>query len=513
MSKDIRPLVSTSCALYAERFLDFADDYKERERLQIAKLVLGYILFVGVLCTLRLFFCNQTLGWDEAEQIVFAQQFTAGYPAQPPLYSWLQYFVFQWLGTNMLSLSVLKFSLLFACLYYYHQICRLYCKDRLLSYCATFSWALIPTISVDLLPHRTHSILALLAACLTWYWLVRPSQLAKIQWYLVLGVIVGVGFLSKFNYFLFLTFLLISLSSIKEYRRNFLPAYSLFTLVVALVITTPYWLWLINNTTAGFSATSKLFPSNLNRWYGLVHLLEALFFFTIPFAIIILFFPFKRQSFVDKKTSLLLGYHFVALPLLFVIAMLGGANDVKPHWVLILFFLSPLAFFSFIDQANYSTSKAKQYIKLCCCVEVLILGIWIIHKPSLADFPVQAFADQIKQEKRDIAVLASDSHWLLGSMMLKLSIPKGVLFDETKTPFVPADNLLMIWRETRSLDWLANKILPNTPSCFVKPMLDGQTVIAEYVYCNDKGETSYLNKSEPYCPRVQYAAAISLISS
>jgi 4-amino-4-deoxy-L-arabinose transferase-like glycosyltransferase len=454
---------------------------------QLSKLVLGYVLFVGVFCTLRVFFCNQTLGWDEAEQVVFAQELTGGYLVQPPLYSWLQYLVFQCLGVNLFSLSVLKFSLLFACFYCYHQICRLYCKDKLLSYSATLSWFLIPTISIDLLPHRTHSILALLAACLTWYWLVRPSRLAKNQWYIGLGVIVGIGFLSKFNYLLFLIFLLISLSSIKEYRRDLLQAHSLLSFVVALLIASPYWFWLINNTAPGFYGTSKLFPSDMSLWDGLIHLFKAIFFFIIPFFFLILFFPFKRQSLVDKKTKLLQRYHFIAIPLLVIIAMLGGINDIKPHWVLILLFLSPLAFFSFIDEANYSADKAKRFIKLCFFAGILLIGIWIIHQPRLARFPLQAFAEKIKQEKQDIVVLASDSLWLLGCLMFKLSIPKGILLHPTTPTILSSENLLIAWRETRSLAWLENKVFPNRPNCSVKSMLNGQqTVIAEYAYCTNR---------------------------
>ncbi|WP_019217369.1 hypothetical protein [Legionella tunisiensis] len=38
------------------------------------------------------FLRGNLLELDEAEQVIVAQQLLPGYPDQPPLYSWLQYF-------------------------------------------------------------------------------------------------------------------------------------------------------------------------------------------------------------------------------------------------------------------------------------------------------------------------------------------------------------------------------------------------------------------------------------
>ena len=55
---------------------------------------------------------SDALELDEAEQALWTQQLAAGYGTQPPLYTWLQWAVFQVAGVSVLSLSLLKNTLL-----------------------------------------------------------------------------------------------------------------------------------------------------------------------------------------------------------------------------------------------------------------------------------------------------------------------------------------------------------------------------------------------------------------
>src|SRR5262245_21622617 len=55
---------------------------------------------------------SDALELDEAEQTLWTQQLHAGYGAQPPLYTWLQWGVFQLFGVSVFSLALLKNLLL-----------------------------------------------------------------------------------------------------------------------------------------------------------------------------------------------------------------------------------------------------------------------------------------------------------------------------------------------------------------------------------------------------------------
>lgn len=417
-----------------------------------------FLLFAGFLLFARLFLCNGALGYDEAEQLIYAQHFSAGYPSQPPLYTWLQYITLKCFGVNLFSAALLKYSLLFAAIYVYYLICRLHCKNSLLVWCATLSWALIPPISYDFLPHKTHVILALLAACLTWYWLIKPSQLPKFIWYAVLGVIFGVGLLSKFNYVLFLAVLIITALSIKKYRDKIFNPLIILTVVIALLLSGAYFLWLINHPKVGLYTSYKLSMPGKGQWDGIVHLIEATLYFALPLILIKFFFPLSRaNATLSQPNQLLWRYHLIVLPFLLIFIVSAGIHDVKAHWVLPLLFLSPLWLISMVNSKTYSISYAKRYIGLCLTVQAGLLCIWIGRTPSFASIPIKQFITNIKAEQQPVTVIVSDSYQLLASIMFNLPETQGILIHPINdTVALPTGKLLFAWVGTKLPGWVNN---------------------------------------------------------
>jgi len=56
---------------------------------------------------------NDSIQVDDREQILVAQDLLLGYDMpQPPLYSWLAYFIFKVFGANLYALTLLKYSLI-----------------------------------------------------------------------------------------------------------------------------------------------------------------------------------------------------------------------------------------------------------------------------------------------------------------------------------------------------------------------------------------------------------------
>lgn len=68
----------------------------------------GYFL---VQVAIRLAF-GPALELDEAEAFFYARHLSIGYSAQPPLYFWLQWGLFQVVGEGLLALALLKAMLL-----------------------------------------------------------------------------------------------------------------------------------------------------------------------------------------------------------------------------------------------------------------------------------------------------------------------------------------------------------------------------------------------------------------
>lgn len=418
--------------------------------------LLYFSMFAGLLILARLFLCNSTLGLDEAEQIVFAQKLSAGYPSQPPLYTWLQYVIFQGLGVHLLSIVLLKYSLLALSIYFYHQICRLYSQNIVIAWCATLAWALIPNISYDLLPHRTHAILSLFAACLTWYWFIRPTHLSQLAWSIILGCIVSIGLLSKFNYLIFLAVFIIVALSIEEYRVKLLNRYILLSIAIALFISSPYWLWLITNSKMGLYSSYKLALPGKSLWHGVGRLFEALVCFMIPLVVIRIFFAFSRpQNSLNAANQLLWRYHAIIIPFLVLFIVCAGVRNVKTHWVLPLFFLFPVLVFALVDQQKFSMTHAKRFIGLCLIVQLSLVVLWAVRTPYLAQFPIKQFVSEIQEEHKPFNTIVSDSHWLLGTLMLHLPNHPGLLIHPVKPIALPSGDLLFIWEGEQSPWWIS----------------------------------------------------------
>ncbi|HHF7345866.1 TPA: glycosyltransferase family 39 protein [Legionella feeleii] len=418
-----------------------------------------------LILVIRLFLRGNLLELDEAEQVIVAQQLLPGYPDQPPFYSWLQYLFFKLFGFNLLSLVLLKCSLLFGCFYYFHQICRLHCPNNTLAWCTTLSWALIPAISLDLIKDNTHSVLVLFAACLTWYWFIAPSRLPKTVWYLIFGLIIGIGFLSKFNYLLFLSILLLSAISIDNYRIKLIHPGMLLTLVAALALASPYIFWLSEHFSIGLHARSKLIPDNKQSSFGLVEFGKAILFFASPVLLVTtIFFPFKHwQLRQTARNYLLLRYHLIGLPLLASIIVFAGISNFATRWLIPILFLCPLCIFSQVQLKPELTTKIRSFTVICLLVQIIFFGLLInrghSERNKYNQFPVNETVQAIKADCFKVDYIVSDSYWLLGNLMLKLSIKNGWYLHPASPFSLPKGKLLLVWQSPQLPVWV-NTLIP-----------------------------------------------------
>ncbi|CDZ78638.1 hypothetical protein BN59_02950 [Legionella massiliensis] len=409
-------------------------------------------LFAFLILLFRIFLRGQMLELDEAEQVVMAQQLLPGYPDQPPLYTWLQYTFFHIFGCSLLSLALLKSILLFGCLYTFHQISRLHCKTLSLAWCATLAWALIPAISLDLIKDNTHSVLALFTACLSWYWFIAPSRLTKLSWYLILGCIIGIGFLSKFNYLLFFAILFISAVSIAEFRAKLLSPYLLLTLFVSLLIASPYIFWLEHHFGLGFRSVYKLTPEDKQPWYGFAELIMAIIFFIVPnFLVARIFFPFKfRLGQQFSANTLLYRYHLISIPFLIVVLLFAAIKNFETRWLIPILFLSPLLFFGQVKEEEALAKRVKSFLRVCilvqCCLFIALFYRSHSGHKIRNQFPYQQLVQVIKNNEQQLKFIVSDSHWLIGNLMLNFPNLQGWLLHPATQPVLPQGKAILIWQ-------------------------------------------------------------------
>lgn len=345
-----------------------------------------FLLFGIGLLLVRLYLRGYPLEIDEAEQMRLASELHLGYAAQPPLYSWLQWLLFQLFGANLVSLALLKYALLSACYYCYYRICRLHCRNKELALCASLSWMLMPPIAFDLIKDNTHSILALLCACATWLLLLTPVK--PLRGCVLLAVIIAAGLLAKFNFCLFLASMMLALLSETQYRQRINSRYVIGTALLVGLLISPYFYWLTTHWAQGLQTAYKLAPRVKPWWQNVLSLYQTIVFFLLP-ALLIPWLFFRQPLIIgNEKNRLLLRYHLLSLPLLSLVILLGGISHFATRWLIPIFFLSPLLYFSHLDQEQNWQKTARRFYVLCVIVQAVFVVMLIYRAHYLRPFAV-----------------------------------------------------------------------------------------------------------------------------
>ena len=158
-------------------------------------LILGYALLGAILRP----FYGAGFSYDEAEAFYYARDLRLGYDAQPPLYFWLQWGLFQLIGETVFAVGLLKAATLAL------VGCALYGLLReahppALAGLGVAGLALLPDVLWRSQRALTHSVLTLGLTILATWLLWRALQNGRWRDWVALGLALGLGMLSKWNY-------------------------------------------------------------------------------------------------------------------------------------------------------------------------------------------------------------------------------------------------------------------------------------------------------------------------
>jgi 4-amino-4-deoxy-L-arabinose transferase-like glycosyltransferase len=286
---------------------------------------------------------------DDADQLIFSQSFAWGYYEQPPLYSWVTYLFFHLFGLSYLSYNLVK-SLALGCVYVASFLCaRSLVFDHRAAVVAAFSPLLIPTFAWHSFSYLTSSNLVCAAAAATCYVLLRIQRYGRLGDYLALGVTLGLGFLSKYNFVFVATAFFAAGLTIGSFRARLLDYRLLFTAGIAALIILPNGVWLFEHRTALMAVLTQVLEikgSELvwERTLGVCRLLSNVFLILLPAALIWPFFH-RYATLVHPLSDaqrLLARFFIAALGLLLLLAVGGGATHFHERWLQPLTLLVPL---------------------------------------------------------------------------------------------------------------------------------------------------------------------------
>ncbi|WP_299944406.1 glycosyltransferase family 39 protein [uncultured Ruegeria sp.] len=296
-----------------------------------------FILHVGVrLAT------GGALGLDEAEILLDARELSWGYGPQLPLYVWLQWLVFQITGPGLLGLSLLKNGILLATVTALYLTIRTR-QNPVVAGISILSLLMLYQFSWESQRALTHTVLANLCSVLSfaviWGLIRNPTT----RGYVLLGVVMAAGGLSKYNYSIALIAILLAALSYPETRKPFLSARILLSAgLAALLMSTPM-MWILNNQAIAFESVRKLDMADdgltlMTTAQGLAELVLAALGFVALLLLVMgfLWLVHRRQATsiaADDLLRFMLRTVFWALVLMGLLVIISGTTNVKDRWL------------------------------------------------------------------------------------------------------------------------------------------------------------------------------------
>lgn len=376
------------------------------------------------------FFCNQILQFllsgtadlDQAEQLLVSQDFKLGYSAQPPLYTWIVNLLFSITGPSLFLLLLLKSVVLSMLAVSIVGIGRFFSFTLQQQIIAVISIVFLPQIIWESQRDLTHSPLATTMAAVTLLQVVALQRVAlqrvqSIFSYISVGCLVGLGLLSKYNYFVFLISLVFSVLFTPQYRSVLLNKRIVFALIPALLIIFPHYYWVVNHLDAVSGSVHKLQAGGGGFLSGIGQAMLSALAFLSPLWLFSLVLsgrkntPSKVSDF-DKKLLI----NLLLLELLFVaiFVLLTGAQEIKDRWFQPMLFFIPLVIAVFYK-------PTKRGFNVFCSLGVLFA---ILIPAALSSRIV--FFDEIKRTSRPNTPFQS-----INESLASLSGSPDVIFAET----------------------------------------------------------------------------------
>ncbi len=396
------------------------------------------------------------LGLDESEIFLDARRLDWGYGPQLPLYAWLQWAVFQITGPTLLGLTGLKNVLLFA------TVATLYAtlRTRHSPYAAglaVLSLLLLPSVSWEAQRALTHSVLVNFASVLTllavWQMLREP----RAGRFVLLGLAMAVGGLSKYNYALVPAAMILAALTMPDTRRAILSPWLAVSFAFAAVLLARPMLWIAENPDLALASVRKLEMTAEGSTVmiaatGMGALALAALGFVAPLVVVGVglwaFHRLRDRAPAPDDLSRFIAHTILwALALIILITLASGSTNIKDRWLQpILIFSAPLAILWLLPRIEQA--GAQRLLQVSAGLAVLIAVVMVYHNTAGRAYRAAPFAALTPQITAHIpeggAIVAPV--WVAGN--LAYQEPEAPIFSAREPE--PDRPILRVWKSGKT---------------------------------------------------------------
>lgn len=427
----------------------------------LLRLLIVYFLAWGLLPGLLV----ESLPLDVVEGVYWGQEWQWGYYKHPPLPAWVLYLFERALGdVGPFVLSQLCIALTLFCVW--HIGCRTLDRPRAafgvlaLMGVYFFTW---PTIEFN---HNVAQMPIWAAAVLLFHRGITHWRHAD---WLLLGLVSGLGLLTKYSYIMLLAAMFLWLVVQPSLRAGLLKLQPWAGVLVMGLVFLPHLLWLVEYDFLPFSyaaARSEAAAATESRWLGPLKFLLVQLVDHLPLLILLLLAGFwRRRCWQAPLASSAFLFWIGLMPALLTAlgALLTGAGT-RDMWGAPMWNLSGLMLAALMPAAVLA-----QYWRRLCWVFTGFLGVLTVlmvlfvgfkdqirDKPSRTGWPDAALANGLQQQWQQrsacpLSLVAGD-YWLAETVAINLS-PRAAAIpdaDFTLAPWADAERLrrqggLLIW--------------------------------------------------------------------
>lgn len=485
-------------------------------------------LFLGAYCLVNFLvrmIQPASLELDEGQQLFAAQWLASGYDSQPPFYNWLQWGAVQLLGSTVAALSLLKNLMVFGCFVFFGLAAHLVIRDRTLAVVATLGLLTIPQISYAIQRDLTHTVAVLFAACMFFYAFLLTLQRPSLWSYALVGVSVGIGVISKYNFALLPVAAAIAAFTDPVFRRRLFDWRVLISLLLAVVIALPHAIWFLSNVKLATAKTFQKMETDADisqalqiaegSWALLAAIVVFLFSTWAIFAATFGSTFLRSWNAESDWTRLIERMMYVILAALVLVVIFAGASTLRNRWLVPFLFLLPIYFCAKIEASGRSFGDGpRRFGMVILAIAVIIPSVLLLRTPLMGvngnyvklSVPygpaVQAI---LKTDKNPPSVILAADQQLAGNIRLESEAPvivPGYLRLAAPLHLAPGQPVLVIWRGgeqprpmTKALGRLVSQIseirgLPIKPQTVSLPYhfgKDGDQYLFHYAWIYPQG--------------------------